>query len=302
MKNISKNYVSRRSILYVFFSPVRSNGGQPGGLVQVTFISEWTSCSLEFIFTFHRYLCFCHRPFSSRLRHLVAVSLSTVYMRWCNTSSKGSEQSDQTCSHRGYDVRGGPQFTYPTEKSEVISEKSREEEWHRGYKASKTHKYNCSHTHILIPEICLMKIKCTHRDCWFDKEKAKNSPVTLWRGAQERDIMSQISVCGNLSYPRCVLVCVRLSVLYVQSVSAVMPQTGCISFNSCTKILTVVLDGIKEWKVYRELWTGQRRAETWRHARKEKKEKEKIISVQRKTNRKALMKSIQKIFSVICDQ
>lgn len=53
-------------------------------------------------------------------------------------------------------------------------------------------------------------------------------------------------------------------------------------------ILTVVLNGIKEWKVYRELWTR-------RHARKEKKEK-KIILVQLETNMdKQELKTVQSL-------
>lgn len=58
-------------------------------------------------------------------------------------------------------------------------------------------------------------------------------------------------------------------------------------------ILTVVLNGVKEWKVYREVWTSQRTEETWRHARRKKRE-EKSILVQLKANRKVSVEILQR--------
>lgn len=51
--------------------------------------------------------------------------------------------------------------------------------------------------------------------------------------------------------------------------------------------LTVVLNGVKEWKVHGELWTGpEERGGMEARKQEEKKEKEKIILVERETNRK----------------
>lgn len=89
----------------------------------------------------------------------------------------------------------------------------------RGHNTSQrltnTHTHTSTPTHILTP------------DCRFYRVKGRNRPGSVSRGDQERDDIWRVGVSVN-----CPLLCV-LGVCVLDVQSAVMPQTGCISFTSC---------------------------------------------------------------------
>lgn len=130
----------------------------------------------------------------------------------------------------------------------------------RSQSLTNTHK----HTHILTP------------GCRFYRVKG-----------QKQSRFRQVGVSGELSPPVCFrCVCAGCAV-------CCHATDGLHFIYLMQNKLTVVLNGVKERKVYREVWTSQRTEETWRHARR-KKRKEKRVLVQLKANRKVSVEILQR--------
>lgn len=119
----------------------------------------------------------------------------------------------------------------------------------------------------------------THRETQKLKEALSEGPLVVgsdawkgWRlekqtGSMEEDTTVWVRACENAQ-------CVQL-----------------FNYLMHKNTLTVVLNGVKEWKVHRELWTGPEERggmEARKQEEKKEKEKEKIILVERETNRKKI--------------
>lgn len=174
--------------------------------------------------------------------------------------------------------------TYPTEPRVRRSQGSgREQEWQRMREQRSQHlttPHKHTHTHIYTD---------THPDSRLQVLQGKGQKQTRFsfkrRPGAGRYLTGQ-SV-SKLSSPVCFrCVCAGCAV-------CCHATDGLHFIYLMQNILTVVLNGVKEWKVYREVWTSQRTEETWRHARRKKRE-EKSILVQLKANRKVSVEILQR--------
>lgn len=174
--------------------------------------------------------------------------------------------------------------TYPTEPRVRRSQGSgREQEWQRMKEQRSQHlttPHKHTHTHTYTD---------THPDSRLQVLQGKGQKQTRFsfkrRTGAGRYLTGQ-SV-SKLSSPVCFrCVCAGCAV-------CCHATDGLHFIYLMQNILTVVLNGVKEWKVYREVWTSQRTEETWRHARRKKRE-EKSILVQLKANRKVSVEILQR--------